>query len=110
MKILGIGSRIQHSKSWRRCCDQRFHRGKLILDLEQAGIVGKEVPIDTFFHKIVMVRDRIRVMEQKINASKLEESEKIEMQQYIMRIYGNLTRFNMLFKSNFDYFLGKKTK
>ena len=88
----------------------KWKGGKLIMDPGQPGVQGKEVPIDTFFHKIVMVRDRIRVMEQKINASKLEESEKIEMQQYITRIYGSLTTFNVLFKSNSDYFIGDKTK
>ena len=71
---------------------------------------NKIVPIDTFFHKIVMVRDRVRVMEQKINSSKLEEAEKIELQQYITRIYGSLTTFNVLFKNPSDYFVGEKTK
>ncbi len=88
----------------------KWKGGKLIMDPGQAGVQGKEIPIDTFFHKIVMVRDRVRVMEQKINASKLDESEKIEMQQYITRIYGSLTTFNVLFKSNSDYFVGEKTK
>lgn len=88
----------------------KWKGGKLIMDPGQAGVQGKEVPIDTFFHKIVMVRDRVRVMEQKINASKLDEAEKIEMQQYITRIYGSLTTFNVLFKSPNDYFVGEKTK
>ena len=57
-----------------------------------------------------MVRDRIRVMEQKINASNLDEAEKIDLQQYITRIYGSLTTFNVLFKSTNDYFVGEKTK
>jgi len=88
----------------------KWKGGKLIMDPGQAGVLGKEVPIDTFFHKIVMVRDRIRVMEQKINASKLEEAEKIELQQYITKIYGSLTTFNVLFKSPNDYFVGEKSK
>ncbi|HNP33487.1 MAG TPA: hypothetical protein PKN96_09355, partial [Flavobacterium sp.] len=71
---------------------------------------AKDVPIDTFFHKIVMLRDRLRVMEQKINASNLEEIEKVELQQYITRIYGSLTTFNILFKSQNDYFVGEKSK
>ena len=88
----------------------KWKGGKLILDPGQAGVAGKEVPIDQFFHKIVMVRDRIRVMEQKINASKLDEHEKIDLQQYITKIYGSLTTFNVLFKLNSDYFVGEKTK
>ena len=88
----------------------KWKGGKLIMDPGQSGVQGKEVPIDTFFHKIVMVRDRVRVMEQKINASKLEESDKIELQQYITRIYGSLTTFNVLFKGTADYFVGEKSK
>lgn len=88
----------------------KWKGGKMILDPGQAGLASKEIPIDTFFHKIVMVRDRVRVMEQKINASNLEEIEKIEMQQYITRIYGSLTTFNVLFKSNKDFFVGDKSK
>jgi hypothetical protein len=87
----------------------KFKGGKLILE-PSTPTANKEVPIETFFHKIVMVRDRLRVMEQKINASKLEESDKIELQQYITRIYGSLTTFNVLFKSQNDYFVGEKTK
>ncbi|HRN99088.1 MAG TPA: hypothetical protein PLA69_07240, partial [Flavobacterium sp.] len=81
-----------------------------VLEPGQQGVQGKEVPIDTFFHKIVMVRDRLRVMEQKINASNLSDGEKVELQQYITRIYGSLTTFNVLFKSQSDYFVGEKTK
>lgn len=88
----------------------KWKGGKMILDPGQAGLASKEIPIDTFFHKIVMVRDRVRVMEQKINASNLEEIEKVEMQQYITRIYGSLTTFNVLFKSNKDFFVGDKSK
>ncbi len=88
----------------------KWKGGKLLMDPGQPGVQGKEVPIDTFFHKIVMVRDRLRVMEQKINASKLEDADKVELQQYITRIYGSLTTFNVLFKSNNDYFVGEKTK
>lgn len=87
----------------------KWKGGKLIMEPGTAT-QNKEVPIDTFFHKIVMVRDRLRVMEQKINASNLDETEKIELQQYITRIYGSLTTFNVLFKSPTDYFIGEKTK
>lgn len=71
---------------------------------------AKEIPIDTFFNKMVMIRDRVRVMEQKINASDLDASLKIDLQQYITRIYGSLTTFNVLFKAQSDYFVGEKTK
>ena len=88
----------------------KWKGGKMILDPEQAGLASKEIPIDAFFHKIIMVRDRLRVMEQKINASKIEEIEKIELQQYITRIYGSLTSFNILFKLPSQHFVGEKTK
>lgn len=87
----------------------KWKGGKLIME-PGTPTQSKEVPIDTFFHKITMVRDRIRVMEQKINASNLDEAEKIDMQQYITRIYGSLTTFNVLFKSTSDYFVGDKSK
>jgi hypothetical protein len=87
----------------------KWKGGKIILEPGTAT-ANKEVPIDTFFHKIVMVRDRLRVMEQKINASKLDDSEKVDLQQYITRIYGSLTTFNVLFKSTNDYFVGDKSK
>ena len=88
----------------------KWKGGKIILEPGLPGIASKEIPIDTFFHKIVMVRDRLRVMEQKINASKIQEIEKIELQQYITRIYGSLTSFNVLFKSTTNYFVGEKSK
>ena len=88
----------------------KWKGGKMILDPGQPGLASKEIPIDTFFHKIIMVRDRLRVMEQKINASSIEEIEKIELQQYITRIYGSLTTFNVLFKTPTHYFVGDKTK
>ncbi|MFD2585495.1 hypothetical protein ACFSQJ_01060 [Croceitalea marina] len=88
----------------------KWRGGKLILDPGDAT-ANKEMPIDTFFHKIVMVRDRIRVMEQKINSSKnLDDQEKIDLQQYITRIYGSLTSFNVLFKTKNDHFVGERSK
>ncbi len=86
----------------------KWKGGKMILEPGTAT-QNKEIPIDAFFHKIIMVRDRIRVMEQKINASNLEEIEKIELQQYITRIYGSLTTFNVLFKLQDHYFIGDKS-
>lgn len=87
----------------------KWKGGKLILE-PSTPTQNKEIPIETFFHKIVMVRDRLRVMEQKINASNLDESEKIELQQYITKIYGSLTTFNVLFKIQEHYFVGDKSK
>ena len=88
----------------------KWKGGKLIL--KPAGdLANKEIPIQTFFHKIVMVRDRIRVMEQKINSSKnLDDQEKVDLQQYITRIYGSLTTFNVLFKNQSDQFVGDRSK
>ena len=88
----------------------KWKGGNIKLEPGQAGLAHKDVPVDVFFHKIVMLRDRLRVMEQKINASNLEEIEKVELQQYITRIYGSLTTFNVLFKSQSDYFVGEKSK
>ncbi|WNM17861.1 hypothetical protein [Flavobacterium capsici] len=87
----------------------KWKGGKLVMEPGTAT-QNKEVPIDTFFNKIVMVRDRLRVMEQKINSSSLDNSEKVELQQYITRCYGSLTTFNVLFKNTSDYFVGEKTK
>ena len=74
------------------------------------NLKGKELPIDTFFNKIVMVRDRLRVMEQKINSSALEPQDKVDLQQYITRIYGSLTTFNLLFKLKEQQFVGQRSK
>ena len=98
----GIGEPVAIGDKWKG--------GNMKLVPGQAGLAHKDVPIEVFFHKIVMLRDRLRVMEQKINASKLEEIEKVELQQYITRIYGSLTTFNILFKSQNVYFVGEKTK
>lgn len=86
----------------------KWKGGKLILKPGRHDLSNKEMPIDAFFHKIVMLRDRLRVMEQRINSSNLEDEEKVNLQQYITKIYGTLTSFNVLFKNTEHIFVGDK--
>jgi hypothetical protein len=88
---------------------QKWTGGKMVLYPGDKTLKEKEIPIETFFHKIVMIRDRVRVMEQRINASELTDEEKVDLEQYITRIYGSLTTFNVLFRNKEDQFTGEKT-
>jgi hypothetical protein len=88
----------------------RWIKGMMLLQPADKSLKPKEIPIDDFFHKIVMLRDRLRVLEQNINSNKtLSDEEKVNIQQYITRCYGSLTTFNVLFKNKEDWFVGEKS-
>jgi len=85
--------------------------GKLVMQPGNTTLASKEIPIEAFFHKIVMLRDRLRVLEQNINSNeRLIDEEKINLQQYITRIYGSLTTFNVLFSEKEHFFIGAGSK
>jgi len=87
----------------------RWKGGTMVLQPADKTQKGKDIPIEVFFHKIVMLRDRLRVLEQQINSHKgLSDEDKVNMQQYITRIYGSLTTFNVLFRNKEQYFVGEK--
>ncbi len=89
----------------------KWEGGAMVLKPRDSAMQPKEIPLDSLFHKIVMIRDRLRVLEQKINAHpKLSDADKVEMQQYLTRCYGSLTTFNVLFRDRNDQFIGEKGK
>ncbi len=105
LKILkmwgGLGETVALSDKWLG--------GKMLLQTADKTLKPKEIPIEDFFHKIVMLRDRLRVLEQNINShKKLTDEEKVNIQQYITRCYGSLTTFNVLFKNKDQFFVGDK--
>ena len=101
-KYNGLQSTVELGERWRG--------GTLIVKPQNPELQSKEIPVEGFFHKIVMVRDRLRVLEQNINSnSALADSEKVDLQQYITRIYGSLTTFNFLFADNKNFFVGQKS-
>jgi hypothetical protein len=87
----------------------RWIKGTMLLQPADKTLKPKEIPIDDFFHKVVMLRDRLRVLEQNINSNKkLSDEDKVNIQQYITRCYGSLTTFNVLFKNKEHWFVGEK--
>jgi len=89
---------------------ERWTGGKMMLVPNRTDMAPKEIPLESFFHKIVMVRERLRVLEQKINNHEmLTDEDRVELQQYITRIYGSLTTFNVLFRDRGDWFVGQKS-
>jgi len=107
LKILrkwnGVGETVPLGDRWKN--------GTMLLQPADKTQKAKEIPIEDFFHKVVMLRDRLRVLEQNINSSKtLNDEEKVNIQQYITRCYGSLTTFNVLFKNKEQYFVGETAK
>lgn len=88
----------------------KWIKGTMLLQPFDKSLKPKEIPVEDFFHKIVLLRDRLRVLEQNINSSKnLSDEEKVNIQQYITRCYGSLTTFNVLFRNKEQYFVGEKS-
>jgi len=105
LKILRLWGGITEQVS----LGEKWSKGMMLLQPFDKSLKPKEIPIDDFFHKIVMLRDRLRVLEQNINSNKkLSDEDKVGMQQYITRCYGSLTTFNVLFRNKEHWFVGEK--
>lgn len=99
-KYIGLPEDIELGEKW--------IGGNMILKPENPELQAKEIPIETFWHKIVMMRDKLRVLEQNINSNpKLDDADKVNLQQYISRVYGSFTTFNILFKNKEEQFSSK---
>jgi hypothetical protein len=85
---------------------EKWRGGELVLRPGRPGVQEKVVPIDAFFNKVVMLRNRLRTLEQQVNASKLPDDQKLKLQGYITGCYGSLTSFNVLFANDDDRFIG----
>lgn len=86
---------------------EKWRGGDLVLKPGKPGVQDKTVPIETFFHKIVMLRNRLRTLEQQVNASDLPDDQKLKLQGYVTGCYGSLTSFNVLFTDEADRFIGQ---
>ncbi len=85
---------------------EKWRNGTLVLRPGTPGLQEKSWPIETFFHKIVMLRNRLRTLEQQVNASELPDDVKVKLQGYVSGCYGSLTSFNVLFADADDQFKG----
>lgn len=85
---------------------ERWRGGDLVFKPGKPGVQEKAIPIETFFHKIVMLRNRLRTLEQQVNASGLPEDQKLKLHGYITGCYGSLTSFNILFADDDEKFVG----
>ena len=85
---------------------EKWRGGEMVLKPGKPGVQEKSWPIDTFFHKIVMLRNRLRTLEQQVNASDLPDDQKVKLQAYVTACYGSLTSFNILFADENDRFIG----
>ena len=84
----------------------KWRGGEIVLRPGKTGLQEKTWPIETFFHKVVMLRNRLRTLEQQVNASELPDDQKVKLQAYITGCYGSLTSFNILFADDGDRFVG----